>query len=276
MSTYSSAKPQMLKTRQKYTIDTTIKIKTAFNALFAAVLLVGVIYLLAECIIPFCNAELLNRMLSAIYESNIAEFVNEYFNCIIPDINRISTILPISTNYALKTIRILIISTVISTIVFLIFNIVNSVTCIIYDAVNKKHNVNNGIFVITDLTSAIVSYISLALYFIMACYFATIFPIIVFNFNGKIWPYAIIWCVSTIMFVLAIIKFVKTKHERLKYLKDLRENLLTYFVGILICMLPLISTVLISIVLVITIVILMILLLIAFIGGLGTETSRRM
>lgn len=275
MSTYSNAKPQMLRIRQNYTINTKVKVKSVFNILFTFFLFGGAVYLLKECIIPFFNAESMNRILSAIYKSDIAEFVNEYFNLIIPDTNRISKILPINTNFAIDSVRLLVIATVISTLVFLFFNIINSLTCIIYDTIHKRRNINNFVFVATDLTSAIVSYTSLALYFVTACYLATIFPIIVFDFNGKIWPYAIIWCISTIVFVLAIIKFIKVKRERLKYLRDLRENLFTYFLGVFICMLPFIASVMVSAILAITIVILLILFLIAFLGGLGTETSRR-
>lgn len=237
--------PAVLRVRQDYKIDAKVKIKAVFNILISALLLAGIIYSLKAYILPYFNIDLINKTCYIVGHSSIADSINDMFNFIVPQADRISKIFSgMNANDAVNIARILVIVSLISALVFLGFNIVNSLICVLKDFTEgHKHSIKISVFVISDIFSAIVSYISLAIFFVTACFIAVLLPVVFFNLGNEIYFYAAVWAVSLITSIIVIVKFVKFKRERLSCLYDLRENIFTYFAGIIVAVFPAISAI---------------------------------
>ncbi len=260
----------VLRVRQDYKIDAKVKIKSVFNILISALLCAGIIYSLKAYILPCFNVDLINKACYIVGHSGVAESINDMFNFIVPQTDRISKMFSgMNANDAVNIARILIIVSLISALVFFGFNIVNSLICVLKDFTEgHKHSVKISVFVISDILSATVSYISLAIFFVTACFIAMLLLVIFFNLGNEIYFYAAVWSVSLITSIIVIVKFVKFKRERLSCLYDLRENIFTYFAGIIVAVFPAISSIIVLTVLTIIMLIIVLKIVIYITKGL--------
>lgn len=237
----------VLQARQDYKIDAKVKIKSVFNILISALLFAGIIYSLNAYISPYFNMDLINKTCYIVGHSGIADSINDMFNFIVPQANRISKIFSgINADDAVNIARILVITSLISALMFLGFNIINSIICLLMNLTEgHKHSIKISVFVISDIFSATISYISLAIFFVAACFIAVLLPVVFFNLGNEVYFYAAVWVISLIASIIVIVKFVKIKRERLSCLYDLRENIFTYFAGVIVAIFPAISAIII-------------------------------
>lgn len=235
----------VLRVRQDYKIDAKVKIKSVFNILISALLFAGIIYSLRAYILPYFNMDLINKACYIVGHSGIADSINDMFNFIVPQADRISKIFSgINADDAVNIARILVIASLISALMFLGFNIINSIICLLINLTERhKHSIKISVFVISDIFSATISYISLAIFFVAACFIAVLLPVVFFNLGNKVYFYAAVWVISLIASIIVIVKFVKFKRERLSCLYDLRENIFTYFAGVIVAVFPTISAI---------------------------------
>lgn len=233
----------VLRVRQDYKINAKVKIKSVFNILISALLFAGIIYLLNAYIFPYFNMDLINKACYIVGHSGIADSINDMFNFIVPQADRISKIFSgINADDAVNIARILVITSLISALMFLGFNIINSIICLLINLTEgHKHSIKISVFVISDIFSATISYISLAIFFVAACFIAVLLPVVFFNLGNEVYFYAAVWVISLIASIIVIVKFVKFKRERLSCLYDLRENIFTYFAGVIVAVFPTIS-----------------------------------
>ena len=237
----------VLRVRQDYKIDAKVKIKSVFNILISALLFAGIIYSLNAYISPYFNMDLINKACYIVGHSGIADSINDMFNFIVPQADRISKIFSgINADDAVNIARILVITSLISALMFLGFNIINSIICLLMNLTEgHKHSIKISVFVISDIFSATISYISLAIFFVAACFIAVLLPVVFFNLGNEVYFYAAVWVISLIASIIVIVKFVKFKRERLSCLYDLRENIFTYFAGVIVAVFPTISAIII-------------------------------
>lgn len=237
----------VLRVRQDYKIDAKVKIKSVFNILISALLFAGIIYSLNAYISPYFNMDLINKACYIVGHSGIADSINDMFNFIVPQADRISKIFSgINADDAVNIARILVITSLISALMFLGFNIINSIICLLMNLTEgHKHSIKISVFVISDIFSATISYISLAIFFVAACFIAVLLPVVFFNLGNEVYFYAAVWVISLIASIIVIVKFVKIKRERLSCLYDLRENIFTYFAGVIVAIFPAISAIII-------------------------------
>lgn len=235
----------VLRVRQDYKIDAKVKIKSVFNILISALLFAGIIYSLNAYISPCFNMDLINKACYIVGHSGIADSINDMFNFIVPQADRISKIFSgINAEDAVNIARILVITSLISALMFLGFNIINSIICLLMNLTEgHKHSIKISVFVISDIFSATISYISLAIFFVAACFIAVLLPVVFFNLGNEVYFYAAVWVISLIASIIVIVKFVKFKRERLSCLYDLRENIFTYFAGVIVAVFPTISAI---------------------------------
>lgn len=235
----------VLRVRQDYKIDAKVKIKSVFNILISALLFAGIIYSLNAYISPCFNMDLINKACYIVGHSGIADSINDMFNFIVPQADRISKIFSgINADNAVNIARILVITSLISALMFLGFNIINSIICLLMNLTEgHKHSIKISVFVISDIFSATISYISLAIFFVAACFIAVLLPVVFFNLENEVYFYAAVWVISLIASIIVIVKFVKFKRERLSCLYDLRENIFTYFAGVIVAVFPTISAI---------------------------------
>lgn len=235
----------VLRVRQDYKIDAKVKIKSVFNILISALLFAGIIYSLNAYISPYFNMDLINKACYIVGHSGIADSINDMFNFIVPQADRISKIFSgINADDAVNIARILVITSLISALMFLGFNIINSIICLLMNLTEgHKHSIKISVFVISDIFSATISYISLAIFFVAACFIAVLLPVVFFNLGNEVYFYAAVWVISLIASIIVIVKFVKFKRERLSCLYDLRENIFTYFAGVIVAVFPTISAI---------------------------------
>ncbi len=235
----------VLRVRQDYKINAKVKIKSVFNILISALLFAGIIYSLNAYISPYFNMDLINKACYIVGHSGIADSINDMFNFIVPQADRISKIFSgINADDAVNIARILVITSLISALMFLGFNIINSIICLLINLTEgHKHSIKTSVFVISDIFSATISYISLAIFFVAACFIAVLLPVVFFNLGNEVYFYAAVWVISLIASIIVIVKFVKFKRERLSCLYDLRENIFTYFAGVIVAVFPTISAI---------------------------------
>lgn len=261
----------VLRVKQDYKIDAKVKIKSVFNILISALLFTGIIYSLRAYILPYFNMDLINKACYIVGHSGIADSINDMFNFIVPQTDRISKMLSgLNANDTVNITRILVITSLISALMFLGFNIINSIICLLMNLTEgHKHSIKISVFVISDIFSATVSYISLAIFFVAACFIAVLLPVVFFDLGNEIYFYATIWVISLIASIIVIVKFIKFKRERHSCLYDLRENIFTYFAGVIVAIFPAISAIIILAVLTIIMLIIVLKLVIYITKGLA-------
>lgn len=261
----------VLRVKQDYKIDAKVKIKSVFNILISALLFAGIIYSLRAYILPYFNMDLINKACYIVGHSGVAESINNMFSFIVPQTDRISKMLSgLNANDTVNIARILVITSLISALMFLGFNIINSIICLLMNLTEgHKHSIKISVFVISDIFSATVSYISLAIFFVAACFIAVLLPVVFFDLGNEIYFYATVWVISLIASIIVIVKFVKFKRERLSCLYDLRENIFTYFAGVIVAIFPAISAIIILAVLTIIMLIIVLKLVIYITKGLA-------
>lgn len=261
----------VLQVRQDYKIDAKVKIKSVFNILISALLFAWIIYSLRAYILPYFNMDLINKACYIVGHSGVAESINNMFSFIVPQTDRISKMLSgLNANDTVNIARILVITSLISALMFLGFNIINSIICLLMNLTEgHKHSIKISVFVISDIFSATVSYISLAIFFVAACFIAVLLPVAFFDLGNEIYFYATVWVISLIASIIVIVKFVKFKRERLSCLYDLRENIFTYFAGVIVAIFPAISAIIILAVLTIIMLIIVLKLVIYITKGLA-------
>lgn len=261
----------VLQVRQDYKIDAKVKIKSVFNILISALLFAWIIYSLRAYILPYFNMDLINKACYIVGHSSVAESINNMFSFIVPQTDRISKMLSgLNANDTVNIARILVITSLISALMFLGFNIINSIICLLMNLTEgHKHSIKISVFVISDIFSATVSYISLAIFFVAACFIAVLLPVAFFDLGNEIYFYATVWVISLIASIIVIVKFVKFKRERLSCLYDLRENIFTYFAGVIVAIFPAISAIIILAVLTIIMLIIVLKLVIYITKGLA-------
>lgn len=260
----------VLRVRQDYKIDAKVKIKSVFNILISALLFAGIIYSLNAYISPYFNMDLINKACYIVGHSGIADSINDMFNFIVPQADRISKIFSgINADDAVNIARILVITSLISALMFLGFNIINSIICLLINLTEgHKHSIKISVFVISDIFSATISYISLAIFFVAACFIAVLLPVVFFNLGNEVYFYAAVWVISLIASIIVIVKFVKFKRERLSCLYDLRENIFTYFAGVIVAVFPTISAIIVLAILTVVIFIIVLKIVIYITKGL--------
>ena len=261
----------VLRVRQDYKIDAKVKIKSVFNILISALLFVGIIYSLKAYILPYFNMDLINKACYIVGHSGAADSINDMFNFIVPQTDRISKIFSgMNANDAVNIARMSVIVSLTSALIFLGLNIINSIICLLSKLTEgHKHSIKISVFVIFDILSATVSYISLAIFFVTACFIAVLLPVIFFNLGNEIYFYAAVWAVSLIASVTVIVKFIKFKRERLSYLRDLRENVFTYLAGVVVAVFPAISAIIVLAILTVIMLIIVLKLVIYITKGLA-------
>lgn len=233
-----------LRVIQNYRVDTKVMIKVVFNILLSVLSFGGILYLLMQYIIPYFNMDLISKACITVKNSEIACSVNKYFEIIVPKVERITTLLPsIDYIFAIKCIRIMVITSFISMLVFLIINTINSIMCFIKKLSNEQSRyICITSFVVSDILSAISSYISLGIFSLTSCSISALLPIVFFNFGAKIHFYIAIWLVSLVSFIVVFVKFIEIKKRRIESLSNLRENIITYCVGVVLMTLPIITS----------------------------------
>lgn len=261
----------VLQVRQDYKIDAKVKIKSVFNILISALLFAGIIYSLRAYILPYFNMDLINKACYIVGHSGVAESINNMFSFIVPQTDRISKMLSgLNANDTVNIARILVITSLISALMFLGFNIINSIICLLMNLTEgHKHSIKISVFVISDIFTATVSYISLAIFFVAACFIAVLLPVVFFDLGNEIYFYATVWVISLIASIIVIVKFFKSKRERLSCLYYLRENIFTYFAGVIVAIFPAISAIIILAVLTIIMLIIVLKLVIYITKGLA-------
>ncbi|MCD7872655.1 MAG: hypothetical protein LUG21_05050 [Clostridiales bacterium] len=255
---------------QDYDINKGVKIRNAFNLLFSIFLLIASVYALKMFVIPYCNSELIIKSISIFDGKKLGDLENT----LVPDIYRLTAFFPEldAELYVKWSARLLIISAISIPIVFA-FNIFNSLFMFI--RANSRHRYVDIIFTVTDISLCIVTYLSLLTIAVSVIHFTIMFIISVLNIGNSLFCYAVLWSIAMVIFIVFAAIGIKHKVYRLIHLHNSRENLLTYLIGVLICLLPLVISTLTVIIIGIIVFILILGFLLNFAFGVGIETSRR-
>lgn len=255
---------------QDYDINKSVKIKNAINLLFSILLLAGSVYALKMFIVPYCNSELMIKFISVF----AGEKLGDLENTLVPDIYRLTALFPTldAELYVEWSARLLIISAISLPIVFAC-NISNSLFMLI--RAKSRHRYVDIIFTVTDISLCIVTYLSLLTIAVSVIHFTIMFIISVLNIGDSLLWYAVLWSIGMIAFIVFVAIGIKHKVYRLICLHNSRENLLTYLLGILICLLPLVISTLTVILIGIIVFLLILGFLLNFSLGVGNETNRK-
>lgn len=255
---------------QDYDINKNIKCKNLFNLIFSILLFASSVYALKMYVIPYCNSELIIKFISVFDGKKIGDLENT----LVPNIYRLTELFPTlqAELYVEWAVRLLIISAISLPVVFAL-NTFNSLFMLI--RAKSRHRFISVIFTVTDISLCIVTYLSLLIIAIFAIHFTIMFIISVLSIGDSLFWYAVIWGVGMIAFIIFGVIGIKHKVVRLIHLHNSRENLLTYFIGILICLLPLVISTLTVIIAGIIVFLVILGFLLNFAFGTSIETSRR-